>query len=409
MLDKFRKVIHFIKTNKDMKVVVQFAHGNVAVYILIYLQAVIINKSLSPFDLGKYSYYQSLLILILSVVSLTIYTAHLRFLGFVDTKKLFKLIRKVLIIAALLYIGIVLVLWNTWEFVPFAAFMWFNEQLYYFRSLTRIRLYTTMKCIQYVILIVLLGVLILSQHATYKMLLLSMGMAYFLTYVLFYNERKKCTIEQRGQEEYNVKEIFGYCAPGAASVVSLYLLASVDQIFIDKYLLPSDLSSYAMALRILTVIQLLTAVFMDYWPRFYFERATERDYGNIIKMRFLFKGAIIIFSGICILLVIPIYYVMGARAYIGQSTWIFSILAFGEIFRVAGSINMTYRSFTKESIYNVAILGGLGLIKLLINYLSIERYGLIILVSTTVGSYIAYWIISNFISLRTEKDYMYSK
>lgn len=408
MENKLKGFISFLKDNKDMKIVKLFVQGNIFVYILIYVQTVLINTGLSPYDLGKFSYHQSLFMVIISVISLTIYSSHLRFLGFVDTNKLLNLIRKVLTIATFLFVVIVLVIWGEWRFIAFAGLMWFNEQLYYFRSLSRIKLYTAMKFIQHTIMICFIGVLLILKQANYETILLATGLTYIAAYALFYRKRKKCPIEKQVKEEFSTKDIFKYCAPAAGTVVSLYMLAAADQILINAYLLPSDLSDYAMAFRTLLIIQLFTSFFMDYWPRFYFENAPNRNYGYIKKMGFGFKTAITVFSVLCILLAVPIYYIMGAQAYVGQSVVIFSLLVFGEIFRVFGSINMTYRSFKKQAIYNLTILGGLGVIKLIIGYLFIEEYGITILLYTTVGSYITYWVLSYFLSVRAEKKFMLS-
>lgn len=398
--------MRFVTKNKDLKIVMQFVQGNFLVYILMYLQNLLINTSLSPFDLGKYSYYQSLFVVILPVFSLTIYSSHLRFLGFVDVNRLLNLIRKVLAIASVMFGILALVVWAEWRFIPFAGFIWFNEQLYYFRSLSRIWLYSAMKFVQHIILICSFGILLLLQQANHEMLLFIMGLAYILTYAIFFRARQSCIIEQQTTEDYCRKEIFAYCVPGAVSIVAMYILSAGDQMFINVYLSSFDLADYAVAFRTLILIQLFTAFFMEYWPRFYFERAAKRNYSYIKKMGLGFKAAIASFSVACILFADPIYYIMGVKAYIGQSTWIFSMLVFGEIFRVFGSINMTYRSYSKESIYNVYILGGLGISKLAVNYLFVEQYGIAILVYTTVGCYVAYWIMSYLFSVRAEKRYM---
>jgi O-antigen/teichoic acid export membrane protein len=361
---------------------------------------------LSPTDLGKYSYYLSLLTVILSVMSLTIYGAYLRFLGFVNTKKLIRFAKLVLIIATIGYSIVVIILWKKLAFIPLLGIIWFNEELYFFRSLSRIRLYTMMKFTRRVLVILLLLLFFIIDSINFEKMIFLTGLTYLTTYLVFRFFRSESDVHIIQKESFKRKDILKYSMPGAVSVLSLYFLASADQVFINSYLTPLDLSNYAMALRTLAVIKLFSAVFMDYWPRFYYEKAKEKSHVEIKKMGLLFKVSIIAFSVFCIAVASPIYILLGAKAYIGQSTLIFSVLVFSEIFRVFGSINMTFRSFTKESIYNVTILGLLGLMKIGVNFLFIEKYGLTILLLSTITSYILYWLISIFVSVRAEKLYM---
>lgn len=408
MNEKLLNILEYTKKNKDVKILSMFAKGNIFVYAIVYIQAVIINSKLDPINLGKYSYYLSLLTVILSTTSLSIYGAHLRFLGFVDKEKLMKFIKMVLIFATIIYLSVVLIIWKNWYYVPLVALIWFNEELFYFRSSTKVKLYTGMKFTQHIIIIIIFYILLLMGDVDYNILILITGIAYFLTYLVFKPFQVKLDIDYVAEDDFSRKEVLKYSLPGAISALSIYFLASADQIFINSYLTMIDLSNYAMALRMIAIIQLFTAVFMDYWPRFYFEKANMKSYKEINSMGLLFKTAILIFSIVCIIVASPIYFMMGARAYVGQSTIIFSVLVFSEIFRVFGSINMTYRSYTKESVYNVSILAILGVFKIGINFLFIEQYGLIVLLATTLISYILYWLISIFVSVKAEKKYMQS-
>ena len=397
--------------NKSLKsefsVIWKFFYNNAFAYVLLYLQNVLINKYMPSESLGHFSYGQTMLLLFTSVYSMEIYTAYLRYLGYVNEKDLLRLVRKILCIASVLFSVTVLIVFKEPLYIFFLACMWMRERLYFFRSKIDIDTYGKIKLFQYLLSILFLVTLLKVNLLNEKTMLAGIGVSYLLiSFIYNFNSvAQNHAVLQDDKPFVERKELFRFVFPLSFNAIIVWLLGAADQMLIDNYLDSVTLTNYSVAFRIIGVIRIGVGVIMEYWPRFYFERMEKRDFVSVKQMKRLFLAVVGCLCFCSIFFVKPLYWVMGADKYIATS-WMFCVLALAEMFRQWGSINLTFQSFVKNTTINVSCLAILGVSKFLLNLGWVKYFGVELLLFSMLACYVLYFGCGYYFGTRYERRYI---
>lgn len=403
---KFFKKIKKNSLKDEFLIIWKFFCHNAFAYILLYLQNVLVNRYMHADSLGKYSYVQSILILLVSVYSMEVYSTYLRFIGYHNEKVLLGISRRILTAASALFCITVLIFFRNPFYVLFFGYMWMRERLYFFRSKMDINTYGQIKIFQYLLSNFMLIILIVSGYLNEKTLLVSIGISYCMISVVYSVNKKAKSLTCLSDDLPSVKtkEIIKYAMPLSFNAVIVWLLGSADQMLIDRYLDATTLTYYSVGFRIINVIRIGAGVIMEYWPRFYFERMEKRDYRAEKSMYLIFVSVVVVLCTGAIAFSRQLYWLMGASKY-SDTRWMFCMLALAELFRLLGSINMTFQSFVRNNTINVLCLSILGGVKLFINWFCIIEQGVKMLFYTTLGCYFLYFICSIYFGYMKEQKY----
>jgi O-antigen/teichoic acid export membrane protein len=333
------------------------------------------------------------------------YSTYLRFWGYYDDKRLIQIVRRVLLVASILFSITVILFFDSVAYILFFAFLWVQERLYFFRAKVDIKTYGRIKILQNILITLFTTALIFSRLITYKNVLLAYGFSYLIVAIIYNIIGGKSTKYDVKSKPLVVKDIFKYSMPLSFNAVVVWLIGAADQVLINQYLDTMTLTNYSVAFRLLGVVRLATGVIMEYWPRFYIERIEKRQSIAIQKMRNLFCAYIIIISVGTALFSGVLYYIMGASSYSGTK-WIYVALSIAEIFRIIGSINMTFLSYKNNTSINVICLSVISVTKFLINMLLIHSYGVEVLLLTTLIGYVVYFGLSIYFGRLPEKRFL---
>ena len=391
----------------EFGIIRKFFCNNFIAYLLLYAQNFLLNRFMPTESLGQFSYSQSLLVLFTSVFSMEVYSAYLRYIGFYDEKKLLRMVRKILLVASVLFSIVVFFCFESPFYALFAGYMWMRERLYFFRSHLDITTYGRIKIIQYLISISILLCLLAFGVLDHQSMLIGIGISYVCVSIL-YSLNGKARRELSTSEDLPIadtREIVRYALPLSFNAIVVWVLGAADQMLIDTYLDTLMLTYYSVGFRIIGVIRIGTGVLMEYWPRFYFERMERKDFSAVKSMEFIFLGVATVLCIVSALFSAPLYRIMGASQYV-EMRWMFCLLAIAEMFRQWGSIIMTFQSFVKNTSINITCLSVLGFSKLVVNYYSIERMGVEVLFHSTIICYFLYFLLAIYFGYNKERNYM---
>jgi len=355
--------------------------------------------------MGEFSLKYSVSLLLLSCFSLDAYSAYLRFLGNGYDRKLKRMVRIFVFFAIALFTLFSAIIWHSYALIPFSAYVLFRERAYYYRSSYNYLAYGGIQVFAYVLSIVFLLIIWRFYSVNASTIILCFGIAYLVAFVAF-----SLLIHKEGESSnvdgWSANDFFKYIIPGAFGTILAWVLGAADQAFVNYYFTPDVQAGLAIALRSIGIIRMFSGAFLEYWPRFYFDRLKNQDYKIILHQREIFILCFLFFTVLCLIFAKTIYLLLGASSYT-RVTWIFCALAVGECFRIWASINATYLSYILRGAINTYILIFLGGIKLLLITLFIEKGGIVFAVSTTVGIYFLYWLLS-ILMLKAERKAMSS-
>lgn len=391
--------------NNDFQILCVFAVNNIFVYVLIYIQNVLINKYMLPGDLGLFSYNQTILNLMVGVYSLEAYSAYLRFVGYYSYQDIVRKVRVILLVASVLFVATSVVVWKSFAYLLFFFFIWYRERMYFFRATSRIKKYGLVKIIQGLLLLLMLFILIHFNLLNHKSLILCYGLSYLITTLIFCRDGVNSNdIVLEPTIPLDNRKILRYIIPLGFSAIVVWLLGAADQLLINQFLGPVDLTNYSVAFRLLGIVRLGTGIIMEYWPRFYIEKIETRDLSSLKKMRFLFVVVVILISLGSAIFSKMFYFILGASAY-SSSRLLYSVLSIGEAFRILASILMTFQSYKNNTSISIGCLGAIGILKFAINLFFIQHTGVWFLVVSTVVGYFIYFICAIFFGWLPERKF----
>lgn len=363
---------------------------------------VLINYSLEPIEYGKYSYNRSILELSASVLSLNIYASYLRFNVNGVSIVLKKYVCRITVIALLLLGAIVLYLTRSLLALPYILFLLYNERSYMARSVMDIKSVSVLRVGACLMTLFILSLLFYTKNTINSNIVLSsLGIGYALS-LFFYNQKYR-EVDDKGV--LSLKQILLFVLPSATIIIVNWLINLSGQVFIKHAYGYVDVANYAIAQRIISIIKLVSSMFMMFYPVVYFKEMNTKNYASVHKIR---KYIIFLMTAITLFAFVfskQLYCIMGASKYSDYIIY-FNILLFSEWLFTISSFYAQYLAFVLKTHITLIICSVGAFINLAILYLFLNRYGVITAAYAVLISNIVMSIFYFFLSYRKEKEYM---
>jgi O-antigen/teichoic acid export membrane protein len=381
-----------------------FIIGGVIAIILGYFTNYLINNSLSKEDLGLFSYYANLMRLFSPIASLSLFHAYLRFNN--EKNDLARLKRKVRwgsLVSAVFLFFISYIIFNNFFISLYSFIILFNERIFFFRSGKKISRMNLLKYVSYFIIIICLVIFLRIETISYESVIAAYGLSYLGVFVIgSLIEGKQESSALQTKENIGFNTILKFSIPITLTVIVTWLARVSDQMIIKAYLPLVDLGNYAVAYRIVTVIQLFTSLFLLYYPLVYFDEAEKNNYLLINRIRNLFILILLITTIALIVTRKYVYIIMGADKYL-DFTYIFTLIIIAEFLRIVAGLFLTFRAYTLENWYGTLTVGISAIISLSLNLLFIPHYGIFFAAWTQIISAFAYFVLIYFTAIRPER------
>ena len=325
--------------------------GYVAVLFLNYGLNFLLNKKLSPEELGLFSYVQGLINILYPILCLAYYNAYLRF------HKEHTLSEDLLhtglpfhLFSALICAIVIAVI--TKSFIPlcYAMIVFFTEKQYILRVQMQIWRLNLLRCMELLIPLTIMFILFLTEKnvkASWVLFFYGIG---FCTSFLFSPKSKL------NQEKISKKDLFKYLFPVVGTSFITFALMNTGVIFAKNFFGLQGAAEWGVAFRAVMIYKSLTSIFLIFFPMLYFREAGKNNY-RIIN---IYHTGIILFALIMILpfILFPdlIYTLLGAARY-KESSMLLVYLIGGELFNFAASLYGLFFDFEINTWKNTLFKG----------------------------------------------------
>ncbi len=356
--------------------------------------------------MGEYSYAFNILNLSFQVFSLTIYSSYLRFIYEYDQKNLVKIVNIFSFISFFAYAIVVLIFFDSYLFIPFAFIILLNERLYFFRAMSKVSKYNIINIAQKFLFLFLIVIYIyfLNFEASGSEIIFFLGLSYLLVYLI---SLKGSFVWQgaESKDKVNKRNILTFSILGMASGVLNWILTVSDQMIIEWYYGFESLAPYAVSFRIVSLVGLVTGIFISYYPSMYFEEFKNKRFDSAILFRRYFLFFLIFLVVLLYIFSDFVYFILGASSYSNEKGY-FHWLLLGEFFRVVASIFFTFRTYKLEQKTIIISLFVISVLNVTLNIIFIPLYGPIAAAITTSFCFALHLIISIFFSVLPENKYI---
>jgi len=405
-----KSIIFKLLKNDDFKLFKKFSSGELISFILLYLISFLLNSRFTQQDLGKFSYFYNLLLLIYPFCALNFFEAYLIYFSKadVDQERLVRIIRRTSIIGTILMFIGVFIFTNNIALASLAFIITYNERVYFFRGKLLTKEYKLLKIMSSSLCLIFILLLIFFKNLTFDLAIASYGISYLISAIVGYVVLLSDSDLIKGSTDIKFKEIAYYTIPIMATSIITWVITFSDQYFIQRYYTYGQLAEYSIGNRALNVIRVFTGFFLVYWPMFYFQEFGAKRYSKIKKTRILFISIIALLSIFLIVFGKIIYILLGAGKYI-PFLFYFNILIVAEFFRIVAGIFMTFRSFKLQSYYSLIVVAIVGLFNVTINYFFIKTQGIAFAAWSTLFSMVLYFILSLFFGFYPEMKFKKNK
>mgnify|MGYP006149760557 CR=1 FL=1 len=386
-----------------------FFVGTILASSISFIITYIMNYNLSPTNLGQYSFYYNILNLSFPIVSLSLYASYIRFNNKADFCVFNFIFRRCVLAFFLLFVGI-FIFFEEFKYSFFAFVIFFQERAYYFRSRQEILKYNILNVSSKLIFLLLVLYILLIEKAGYLSgleYLSFWGVSYFILFMFFipfyYNNFNLGKNTQK-LSEVEAKKIVRFSIMTTLMTVVIWFSAVSDQFLIKYYYNFEAVGEYSVAFRVITLLSLVSGVFLSYYPVMYYKDMKAGVTKNILFFRKAFF--ITLFFGISILFVFSdyIYILFGAEKYI-ESISYFKILILAEGFRLSASIFMTFKSYKLQQAFIFKSLLFVSTLNIALNVIFLPLYGPVFAAVSTLITYFVYFLFSLKVYL-LERKYM---
>jgi O-antigen/teichoic acid export membrane protein len=402
-----------ILKSKEAKYFFLFATGGVIQFIFGYALTFTSNYYLSFEDVGQFNYYFNLVNLLISFMSFGLFASYLRIIGEGFDKSLRFFVLSTYLILSFIYI-IVCISLNVYYLIPFIFLLFFKEKQSYYRSIENTSHYLIIQITRGIALIICIGFLYFYNFINYKSLLFIVGVSYVVPLIISsnfhkiregYQKRKLNLNIKRILDEIDFKKVLSISVPTLFTSVATWLLMFSDQYIIKMYYSFSDLGPYSVAVRLIIFVQIISSLFLLYYPKFYFK--SLKDF-HFKKMKFVRASFFLVLSLFLIILILSrgyLYQILGAEKFSDYSHF-FIYLSIAEIFRIFASINFTYLTFIYKTKYTTYSILFISILNIFLNLLFLKSHGIIFAAYSTIISCVVFFLLSYFISIRLENKYI---
>lgn len=344
MLKKITKYLSSLKLeySKDF---ILFAIGFFITSIIALAISVFVNKSLDQENLGKLTYYKSLLELLSYACTLLLYRSYLRFNVSGINEYLFKVVKIASIFAIIVIAISAFVLTGSIFSVLFAFFVLYEERLYFFRSLLATSKLNVLRIGAALITLVSVLVITFFYELRSDLVLFSYGIGFLISLFLIKSPKKIIVAEKpKTDHEVDLKTILLFSFPALAATLIKVSQDFFSQFLIKEYFDFTEVSKFSIALRVLLSVKMFSSLLMMYYPSVYFREIQRKNKVTIKKIRLYMSLSMTIVSIFAIIFAKQLYILMGAGEYL-EYILFFKILVLAELINVIGGFYGTYLSY----------------------------------------------------------------
>ena len=359
--------------------------------VIALLVNVLINSNLTPEEFGKYSYIRSILDLLAVGLPLQLYASYLRFNTSGVSKVLKGLVYKTTIITTMLLMIIAYYLSHSILVLAFCLVIAYNERMYMARSVMDVKSVNIIKMLAVSItLLFILVVKTTGSDINSNIVLFAIGAGYFVSLFFYTKDYKEA--DDRGALKYQT--IFIFTLPTLAIVIVNWLLSVSGQVIIKQYYGYEELSHYAIAQRLITVIKLFSGMMLMFYPMVYYREIASKNIKTIQLIRYGMSGIMFFIGLVALAFSNQIYLLLGASQYL-KYTFYFKILVIGEVIFTISSFYGTYLGFSLQTYKSLIICSVGAAVNLLILFIFLGRLGIgtaayAILVSDVIMAFLIY-------------------
>ncbi|MBY5949928.1 hypothetical protein KUV23_03025 [Algoriphagus marincola] len=374
-----------------------FVSSLIALYI-----SIIVNKNLPNVELGIFNYNKSLLEFLSYTFTLVMYRSYLRFnINGVNIS----VKQKVQKLSTLAFAGIALVafyLTDSFFAVVFAFFIFFEERLYFFRSLMQVAKINFLKIGSASLTLLLLYGFITVDLVKPELILFAYGLGFLLSIFFLKSKGSKTNFE-----EISWNTVLLYTFPMLGSIIVKLSLDLVSQYLIKINFDPIELSKYAIAVRVLLSVKVFSNLFMMFFPVIYFREVKKKNASFIRKLRIFVIGSMLIIVIFASFINEFVYNLMGASKYI-EYTYMYSILVFSELIFVIGGVYGVFLAYALKTHYSLMIYTVGAAVNIVLLNLFLKSYGIIIAPLSILVANILMTTLFFIVSYRMENKYLKS-
>ncbi|MEP6613260.1 MAG: hypothetical protein ABJA76_15275, partial [Mucilaginibacter sp.] len=297
-----RYSIKSVLKSKEAGYFFSFAIGGVIQFVFGYVLTFASNYVLDKAGVGKFNYYFNLANLVVNLMSFGLYASYIRIIGEGFDDALRKLVLSFYILISLIYF-VVCYFTGLYFMMPFAFLLFFNERQYYYRSHEDTFFYLLGQVLRGVTLLLGIAVFYYLKTISYESLMVTVGGSYFFSSVIFFILRSKKDPSNREHntgvlfspkllKQVDLKKVFSISIPTQFASMSTWLLLFSDQYIIKMYYSFEELGPYSVGMRLVVFLNIISGLFLLYYPKFYFKSIKALQFSKIKMVRVGFFGVL---------------------------------------------------------------------------------------------------------------------
>ncbi|CEK10231.1 lipopolysaccharide biosynthesis protein [Legionella hackeliae] len=388
--------------NDHVKKFLAFSIGSLGGMFFSFCATFFLNGWLSKEQMGSYSYTFNLLNFIYPVISLSVFSGYARFINLYQIDLLVNFVQKISWLSTLFFTIVISAFLSNGYYLLFAFIVLFQERLMLARAKLEIARYNYLNVLQKVLFLIF--VLCFRNELNAEKALFYLGSSYLIAYLASYLWKE--TIYDRPVDSAVDKKVFlQFCVITMLTMIVHWLLTVSDQVIIKYYYGYEVLAPYAVAYRIVTMLSLISGIFLTYYPNVYFREISGEKVGEVFQLRKFFIGALVAATVGLLLFKDIVYIIFGARNYIDQSGY-FVPLLLGEMLRTIASILMTFLTFKLQQKNILLSLLFISILNVILNILLVPSFGPMASAYCTLLCFSLYLVVSFFTSFIPEAKYV---
>lgn len=403
--------------NKILKKFLEFAMGNILVFILGIITLPIITRIITPVEYGKSAMFNTMSNLFLFITMLGVDQAFVRYVYEEDEENRNSILGKCLRIAILtnFFISIVSVIFYkslsnlisgksniqvVLLLIGYNAVNILNRfGLLYIRMKQESKKYSMVQVIGQLAYLVLIYIVYKIFGDNYITLVIATLFSTIVTILYMrYIVKVDLSIFSRKETRATSRQLLTYGIPVAFATAITWLLNSTDRIILSKYFGYSEIGIYSGAFTIIGMLNLLQGVFNTFWVPIandkYVNDVNAKDF--YILMNKIVASSMIIISILMIMFRDVITIILGSNYQ--QAIYVFPFLVFIPLMNTVSETTVIGINFLKKTKYHI-LIGVIALVVNIIgNLLLVPMYGAKGAAFSTGMSYIIFYIFRTSIS-----------
>ena len=327
MIEHLRERVRLLwqedRCRTDVRQFVEFGLGYFVILVVGYLLLRKINLTLSEVEMGKFSYVQSLVLIVAPVLYLAAPNAYLRFHeDHCVSAKLRRFLMPFFVFASFALCG--LIYWQTRS--PFALlyafYPFFMEKTYFLRAQMEVRKLNLLRTLELLLPLGAMYCLTGDGQANANAVLCFYGFGYAVSFV--FGSRKT------GDVDFDRRSVMAYLLPLIATGLLVVLVNNIAVVMAKNFIGYEAAGKMGVAVRSLLFFRSLASLFLMFYPMIYFREAKKGNFGILRIYRAVMVASSVLFTVVVIVFAPLVYKILGAGEYI-DAVRLFVILSISEL------------------------------------------------------------------------------